>query len=119
MNIQIYCAKKNFDTQKAERFFKERRIPVQIMDLKKHPLGEREIRLMLQQVGAERLIDREDRKVKEHPACYYDRESLLISAIQEAPWLLRSPIVRNGNRVTAGYAPEIWEGWMVQAAEKK
>jgi len=112
MNIQIYLGKKNFDAQKAERFFKERRIPVQIMDLKKHPLGEREIRLMLQQVGLERLLDREDKKVKEHPACYYDRESLLIPAIQEAPWLLRSPIVRNGNKVTAGYAPEVWESWI-------
>lgn len=112
MNIQIYSAKKNFDVQKAERFFRERRIPVQMMDLKKHPLGEREIRLMLQQVGMERLIDREDRKVKEHPACYYVQESLLIPAIQEAPWLLRTPVVRNGNRVTVGYQPEIWEEWL-------
>ena len=56
MNIQIYSAKKNFDVQKAERFFRERRIPVQMMDLKKHPLGEREIRLMLQQVGMEKLL---------------------------------------------------------------
>lgn len=111
MNIQIYSEKKNFDTQKAERYFKERRIPVQMMDLKKHPLGEREIRLMLQQVGMEKLIDREDKKVKEHPACYYNQESLLIPAIQEAPWLLKTPIVRNGNRVTVGYQPEIWETW--------
>ena len=49
MNIQIYSGKKNFDTQKAERYFKERRIPVQMLDLKKHPLGEREIRLMIRQ----------------------------------------------------------------------
>jgi len=112
MNIQIYSAKKDFDVQKAERFFRERRIPVQMMDLKKHPLGEREIRLMLQQVGMEKLIDREDRKVKEHPACYYQQESLLIPAIQEAPWLLRTPVVRNGNRVTVGYQPEIWEEWL-------
>ena len=111
MNIQIYSGKKNFDTQKAERYFKERRIPVQMMDLKKHPLGEREIRLMLQHVGMEKLIDREDPKVKEHPACYYDRESLLIPAIQEAPWLLKTPIVRNGNRMTVGYQPEIWAQW--------
>ena len=111
MNIQIYSGKKNFDTQKAERFFKERRIPFQMMDLKKHPLGEREIRLMLQQVGMEQLIDRENPKVKEHPACYYNQENLLIPAIQEAPWLLKTPIVRNGNRVTVGYQPEIWETW--------
>ena len=112
MSIQIYCGKKNFDTQKAERFFKERRIPVQIMDLKKHPLGEREIRLMLQAVGTERLIDREDRKVREHPACYYNQESLLIPAVQEAQWLLRTPVVRSGNRVTVGYCPEVWETWI-------
>ena len=111
MNIQIYSGKKNFDTQKAERYFKERRIPVQMMDLKKHPLGEREIRLMIQQIGLEKLIDREDKKVKEHPACYYNQESLLISAIQEAPWLLRTPLVRNGNKMTVGYCPDVWEQW--------
>ena len=111
MNIQIYSGKKNFDTQKAERYFKERRIPVQMMDLKKHKLGEREIQTMIRGIGMENLLDREDKKVKEHPACYYDRESLLIPAIQEAPWLLRSPIVRNGNKVTVGYQPEVWEGW--------
>lgn len=112
MNIQIYCGKKNFDTQKAERFFKERRIPVQMLDLKKHPLGEREVRLMIQQIGLERLMDREDKKVREHPACYYLQESLVIPAVQEAPWLLRTPIVRNGSRMTAGYCPEVWEQWI-------
>ena len=111
MGIQIYVSKKNFDVQKAERWFKERRIPYQLMDLKKHRLGEREIRLMLSRIGAEKLIDRNDKKVKEHPACYYDRESLLVPAIQEAPWLLASPGVRNGNSVTLGYAPEEWETW--------
>ncbi|MBQ9252576.1 MAG: ArsC family transcriptional regulator [Clostridia bacterium] len=111
MNIQIYSGKKNFDVQKAERYFKERRIPVQALDLKKHKLGEREIKLMIQQIGLEKLIDREDKKVKEHPACYYNQESLLIPAIQEAPWLLRTPIVRNGNKMTVGYAPEVWDSW--------
>ena len=111
MNIQIYCGKKNFDTQKAERFFKERRIPVQMLDLKKHPLGEREVRLMIQQIGLDRLMDREDKKVREHPACYYDRAELLIPAIQENPWLLKTPIVRNGNKITSGFRPDIWESW--------
>ena len=111
MNIQIYCGKKNFDTQKAERWFKERRIPFQELDLKKHRLGEREIRLMLTAIGMEDLIDREDRKVKEHPACYYDKPEMLISAIIENPWLLKLPIVRNGNRITQGYQPDEWEKW--------
>ena len=111
MNIQICAGKKNFDTQKAERYFKERRIPFQSLDLKKHRLGEREIRLMLDAVGMEKLIDREDKKVKEHPACYFDRAEMLIPAIQENPWLLKTPIVRNGNRITQGYAPEEWDKW--------
>ena len=114
MSIQIYAGKKSFDTQKAERYFKERRIPVQMMDLKKHRLGEREIQTMIRAVGLEQLIDREDKKVREHPACYYDRESLLIPAIQEAPWLLRSPVVRCGNRVTVGYHPEVWDSWKAE-----
>ena len=106
MNIQIYSGKKNFDAQKAERNLQERRIPFQALDLKKHKLGEREIRLMLSAIGMDKLIDRDDKKVKEHPACYYDRESLLIPAIQEAPWLLKSPIVRNGTKVIVGYQPD-------------
>ncbi len=111
MNIQIYCGKKNFDVQKAERWFKERRIPFQTLDLKKHKLGEREIRLMLSAVGREQLIDREDKKTREHPACYYDRDELLIPAIQESPWLLKTPVVRNGKHITIGYQPDVWETW--------
>ena len=111
MNIQLYYGKRNFDVQKAERYFKEWRIPYQAMDLKKHKLGEREIRLMISGIGMETLIDRNDSKVREHPACYYNRAELLIPAIQEAPWLLRTPIVRNGNKVTAGYQPETWDTW--------
>ena len=115
MNIQIYASKKNFDLQKAERFFKERRIPVQVMDISpkgKHRLGERELQTLARAGGLSALIDRDDKKVKEHPACYYDRDSLLLPAVLEAPWLLRSPIVRNGSSVTVGYAPEVWENWV-------
>ena len=111
MNIQIYSGKKNFEVQKAERYFKERRIPYQSLDLKKHRLGEREIRLMLDEVGMENLLDREDKKVKEHPACYYDRAELLIPAIQESPWLLKTPIVRNGREITIGFCPGVWDMW--------
>lgn len=110
-NIQLYVSKKNFDVQKAERFFKERRVQVQVLDLKKHRLGERE----LQTIGKgnlSALIDREDKKVKEHPACYYDRDSLLFPAVQECPWLLKAPIARCGTSITVGYEPEVWESWI-------
>lgn len=112
MNIQLYVSKKNFDVQKAERFFKERRIAVQVMDLKKHRLGEREVQAMARAGGLSALIDREDKRVKEHPACYYNQDGLLMAAILECPWLLRAPIVRCGSRVTVGYAPDTWEAWL-------
>ena len=112
VNIQIYISKKNFDVQKAQRFFKERRITVQELELKKHHLGEREVRTMAQAIGMQELVDREDKKVKEHPACYYNKDEDILQAILEAPFLLKSPIVRCGNKVTAGYHPEVWETWI-------
>lgn len=118
MNIQIYSGKKNFDVQKAERFFKERRIPFQTYDLKKHRLGEREVQLMISVIGMEQLLDRTDPKVREHPACYYNRADLLIPAIQESPWLMRTPLVRNGRKMTVGYQPDIWEQWQQEESGK-
>ena len=110
--IQLYISKKNFDAQKAERFFKERRVQVQVMDLKKHKLGERELQTMAKDVGMQGLLDREDKRAKEHPACYCNIDSVIMTAIQENPWLLKSPIVRSGQKCTIGYQPEIWESWL-------
>lgn len=117
MNLQLYAVKKNFDQQKAERFFKERRIPLQVMDMKKHKLGRRELELFLRALGAEQLLDREDKRVKEHPACYYNQESLILDAILENPWLMRSPILRNGQQITVGYCPEVWTAWIEKDAQ--
>ena len=111
--IQMYVSKKGFDVQKAERFFKERRIQVQVMDLKKHKLGERELQV-LGKGGLAELIDRDDKRVKEHPACYYDRDSLLLPAILECPWLLKSPILRNGNKVCVGFDQKVLESWIAE-----
>ena len=110
--IQIYVSRRNFDQQKAERFFKERRVPAQVMDLKNHKLGERELQLFIRGLGAENLLDREDKRVKEHPACYYNRDEDVLAAVLETPYLLRSPIVRCGRKVTVGYCPDIWESWL-------
>ncbi len=112
LNIQMYISKKNFDVQKTERFFKERRIKVQVMDLKKHKLGERELQVMAKGVGLSGLLDTEDKKVKEHPAAYCSIDSALRDYIADAPWLLKSPIVRNGSKCTIGYQPDVWEQWL-------
>ena len=112
MNIQLYISKKNFDVQKAERFFKERRIKVQVMDLKKHKLGERELQVFAKGRGLEALLDLEDKKVAAHPAAFNSIDSYLMTYFIETPWLLKAPIVRNGSKVTIGYQPDVWEQWI-------
>ena len=110
MNIQIYMLKRNFDVQKAERFFKERRIPFQMVDLKKHPLGKREIQLF---AGADpkRLLDADNPRVKEHPALYTNDSDRIVEYIQASPELIRLPIIRNGNRFTIGADEKAWKSW--------
>jgi arsenate reductase (glutaredoxin) len=111
MNIQIYGVKKSFDTQKAERYFKERKIKYQFIDLKQKEIGKRELDTIKAAVGLNNLIDVKAR----------DYEKLKLGSIRSAeiktemllknPSLYRVPIVRNGKLATVGYEPEIWQGW--------
>ena len=110
MNIQIFGSSKSFDTKKAQRWFKERRIPFQYIDLPSKGLSPREYQSVKQRVGLENLMDR---KSKAWEAQYMDyitpeaREEKLM----EYPELLRTPIVRNGKDATVGYCPEVWAEW--------
>ena len=113
MNIQIYVNKKNPDVLKAERFFKERRIPYQIMDLKKHKLGKKELEVFARAAGgAKALVDREGKKALERPVAHMDTESLIVDALLDDPSALRSPIVRNGSKATVGADEAVWKQWV-------
>ncbi|MBR6185745.1 MAG: ArsC family transcriptional regulator [Clostridia bacterium] len=112
MNIQIYALKKNFDTQKAERFFKERRVPYQLLDLKKHKLGQRELALFARRLGAENLLDKKNPEVLSHPVAYNDDPAYILETLMEYPRFLKTPIVRNGDRITLGADEKTWEEWI-------
>ena len=112
MNIQIYVNKKNPDVLKAERFFKERRIPYQLVDLKKHKLGQKELDVFVRAVGAKALVDREGKKALERPVAHMEDERYIVEALLDDPTALRTPIVRNGNRVTVGANEEEWKKWL-------
>lgn len=112
MNIQIYFLKKNFDVQKAERYFKERRIPYTLVDLAKHKLGGKEVQLFAQQIGVKNLVDKDGKLYKEHYIRNLTGEGPILDALAETPALMKTPIVREGRRVTLGYCPETWEEWM-------
>lgn len=110
--IQIYFLKRNFDTQKAERFFRERGVPVQLVDLSRARLGRRELESVRQRVGMDALIDTESRAWKECPARFSPDEGARLDALSQRPQCLRLPIVRDGKRATVGYRPEEWLTWI-------
>lgn len=115
MNIQIYARSKCFDSKKAERWFKERRIKAQIIDLDAKGLSPRELDSIIAAVGLDQLIDPKS-KSKDIALMQYlgsneqKREKLLLD-----PMLIKSPVVRNGRFATVGYCPEIWEKWQSEA----
>lgn len=115
MNIQIYVSKKNPDVLKAERFFKERRIPYQLMDLKKHKLGQKELDTFIRAVGAQALVDREGKKALERPVAHMSDDRYIAAALLDDPSALRTPIVRNGAKVTVGADEETWKKWVEDA----
>ena len=112
MNIQIFGTKKSVDTRKAERFFKERGIRFQSVDLKEKGLSKGEFQSVLQAVGGlEAMID-QDHKDKDLLALIkYITESDKAEKVFENQQVLKQPIVRNGRQATVGYAPEVWKNW--------
>ena len=112
MNIQIFGTKKSADTRKAERFFKERGIRFQSVDLKEKGLSKGEFQSVLQAVGGlEAMID-QDHKDKDLLALIkYITESDRAEKVFENQQVLKQPIVRNGRQATVGYVPEVWKNW--------
>lgn len=109
MNIQIFGKSKCFDTKKAERYFKERRVKFQAIDLGKYGISAGELKSVVQAVGLEALIDQKhpDAALLNHLA--YDADKL--EKLFVDPRLLKTPIVRNGKKATVGYRPDIWKDW--------
>ena len=112
MNIQIFGKSKCFDTKKAERYFKERRIKFQAIDLKKYGMSPKEFDSVLRAVGGiDNLIDW-DSKAPEVPLMkYMDDKRAKEDKVFDDPALMRTPIVRNGKQATVGYEPTVWKGW--------
>jgi arsenate reductase (glutaredoxin) len=109
LNIQIFGTTKCQDTRKAQRYFQERRIPFQFIDLTAKGPSRGELNSLKAAVGIDNLIDREGR--------VYTRKNLkyLIHNVEEEllndPLLLKTPVVRNGREATVGYQPEVWKSW--------
>ena len=112
MNIQIYGKSKCFDTKKAERYFKERRIKYQYIDLEKYGMSAGEYRNIKSAIGS--VDDLIDEKSKAYEKCFI-KYIASIEAVEEKllenQTLFKTPIVRNGKKATVGYKPEVWKDW--------
>ena len=109
MNIQIFGKAKCFDTKKAERWFKERRIKVQYVDILKYGMSRGELSSVKNAVGLENMIDESD---QDYPLLQYLASSeAKLDKLYEDPYLIKTPVVRNGKQATVGYCPEIWKTW--------
>lgn len=109
MNIQIFGTLKCQETRKAERYFKERRIPFQFINLAEKGLSKGELTSVKAAVGLDNLMDREGKRYAQRNLTYltHNPEEELLAD----PLLLKTPIVRNGSKATIGYKPEVWKEW--------
>ena len=110
MNIQIFGSSKSFDTKKAERWFKERRIKYQYIDLPAKGLSPREYQAVKGKIGFADLVDTRCRAYETLYMAYITPEARE-EKLLENPELFRTPIVRNGREATVGYCPEVWSTW--------
>lgn len=110
VNIQIFGKKKCFDTKKAERYFKERKIKYQLVDLPRFGMSKGELSSIRAAVGGlEQLVDEGAEGAL--LVRYLASEDAKVEKLLETPALFRTPIVRNGRQATVGYCPEIWKTW--------
>lgn len=109
MNIQIFGKSKCFDTKKAERYFKERRIKYQFIDILRYGMSRGEFGSVRSAVGLNAMMDLDARgaEILKYLAYDADREEKLL----ENPSLIKTPIVRNGKKATVGYCPDVWKDW--------
>lgn len=111
--IQIFGLEKDQSTRAAQRFFKERRVPISFVDLRKRSIAPAELRRFIERLGARTLIDETSRAYRDAGLGYMrlDDDDLVVRLLAD-PSLLRLPLVRNGNEVTAGRAEATWKAWL-------
>lgn len=112
MNIQILGTKKSFDTKKAQRWFKERRIKFQFIDMREKGMSKGELRSVAQAVGGiDALLNPKSKDEDTLALVQHLAESQRFDKLLENQQLLREPIVRNGRQATVGNCPDVWATW--------
>ena len=109
MNIQIFGRNKCFDTKKAQRWFKERRVKFQYIDIDRFGMSRGELSSVKNAVGLAALIEEKD---QDYPLLQYlATDEARFEKLLEDPYLIKTPVVRNGKQAAVGYQPDIWKTW--------
>ena len=112
MNIQIFGTKKCFDTRKAERYFKERRVKYQLIDLREKGMSRGELQSVAQAVkGLDNLLDPGPKDTQTLALVKYLVDADKLDKVFENQQLIKTPVVRNGKQATVGYQPDVWKTW--------
>lgn len=112
MNIQIFGTNKCFDTKKAMRYFKERNIKYQFIDMKEKGMSKGEYTSVKQAVGGvEKMLDENCKDKNTLALIKYIADEDKDEKILENQKVLKTPIVRNGKQATVGFMPEVWKDW--------
>ena len=111
--IQVFGLEKDRATRAAQRFFKERRVAISFVDLRKRPIAAAELRRFVERLGAPALLDETSRAYRDSGLGYLRMDDPeIVERLSADPALIRLPLVRNGNDVTAGRAESTWKEWL-------
>jgi arsenate reductase (glutaredoxin) len=114
-NIQVFGMEDSPATRNALRFFRERRIVVHFVDLRKKPIAQGELRRFTDRLGAAVLLDTESRPYREGGLAHLSTDaSGIVARLLADPRLIRLPLVRYGDDVTAGKAEDAWKAWLAR-----
>ena len=112
MNIQIFGTKKCNDTKKAERFFKERGIKYQFIDMKEKGMSKGEFTSVAQVFGGlENMVNWNGKDKDTLALIKYIADEDKLTKVLENPQVIKTPVVRNGKQSTLGYQPDVWKSW--------
>jgi arsenate reductase-like glutaredoxin family protein len=111
--VQVFGTQGSQATRAALRFFKERRVAVSFVDLRKRPIAPGELRRFVERLGAAALLDADSRAYRDAGLAYLvPDEDGIVARLLADDSLIRLPLVRRGNDVTAGLAEATWTGWL-------
>ena len=115
MEVQIFGTKKCAETRKAQRFFTDRRVKVHFVDLQERAASPGELRRFVERFGVDALIDREGKRFAQQGlTAAHLSEARWLERLADDPLLLRTPLVRQKQKLTIGHAPDTWNAWLAE-----